>query len=283
MAAETTPETGQHLVQLLAEALPYITQLAGKTVVVKIGGSTLGQHDTTLQDVVTLKNLHINVVLVHGGGSLITDWLNRIGKEARFIDGLRVTDAETMDIVTMTLAGKVNKDLVATLQALGGRAVGLSGVDGGLLRADPLNPLLGAVGLVRQVDLTPVRLLSEAGYIPVIAPIALGENGQLLNLNADTAAAEIAIALGAEKLIFLTDVPGICDAEGRLLSQLTASQTRALIAQRVIRGGMIPKAEACLRAIGAVNRTHIIDGRVPHALIRELFTTIGVGTMIVPD
>jgi acetylglutamate kinase len=271
---------GDDLVQLLSEALPYVSRLAGKTLVVKIGGSTLGSQDTTLADCIVLKNLQIDVVVVHGGGAAITDWLRRIDKPASFVDGLRVTDQETMEVVTMTLAGKVNKELVAEVHALGGRAVGVSGVDGAMLRGQAKDPRLGAVGEVTDVDVTLLRQVSAAGYIPVVAPIALGQRGQHLNLNADTAAAEVAVGLAATKLLFLTDVPGIKDQDGSLLSELSAPQARDLIARGVISGGMIPKAAACIRALDVVEEAHIVDGRQPHALIRELFTNLGVGTMI---
>ena len=268
------------LVQALSEALPFVSRLTGKTIVVKIGGSTLGSHDTTLLDAVTLKNLNINVVIVHGGGAAITDWLNRIDKKAEFVNGLRVTDPETMDVVTMTLAGKVNKDLVGQIHASGGKAVGLSGVDGGILRGQVKDARLGAVGEVTQVNADLIRMISHAGYIPVIAPIALGEGHQLLNLNADTAAAEVAVALGAHKLIFLTDVSGIKGSDGVLIPELNEREASDLIASGVISGGMIPKAAASVRALDGAEQAHIIDGRESHALIRELFTNLGVGTMI---
>lgn len=268
------------LVHSLSEALPFVTRLAGKTIVVKIGGSTLGSNDTTLQDAVTLKNLNIDVVIVHGGGAAITDWLARINKKAEFVNGLRVTDPETMDIVTMTLAGKVNKELVSQIQASGGKAVGLSGVDGGILRGQVKDVRLGSVGEVTQVHTDLIRMISGAGYIPVIAPIALGEGPQLLNLNADTAAAEVAVALGAHKLIFLTDVAGIKGGDGALIPELNEQDATGLIASGVISGGMIPKASASVRALDGAEQAHIIDGRQSHALIRELFTDLGVGTMI---
>lgn len=267
-------------IQSLSEALPFVGRLAGKSIVVKIGGSTLGSGDTTLSDAVLLKNLGIHVVLVHGGGAAITDWLKRMRKEAVFVDGLRVTDAETMQIVTMTLAGLVNKELVSQTIALGGRAIGLSGVDGGMLRGRVKDARLGSVGEVTDVDMSLVVRASGDGYIPIIAPIALGESGSQLNLNADTAAAEVAVGLGAEKLLFLTDVPGIKDRDGTLLTELDESRARNLIANGVITGGMIPKAAACIRALDVVHEAHIVDGRQPHALIRELFTDLGVGTMI---
>lgn len=270
------------IVSAINEALPYITALPGKTIVVKIGGSTLGSHDTTLRDVVALQRMQIKVVLVHGGGAVISDWLKRVGKQPIFSRGLRVTDAETMELVTMTLAGKVNKGLVGQIQALGGTAVGLSGVDGGLIRARQKDPDLGAVGEVTGVDRTVVDVLTSAGAIPVVAPIALADDGTALNLNADTAAGEIAAAIRADRLIFLTDVPGISH-NGKLLTTLTSRRVAALIEAGVIGGGMIPKAEACVRALAAGQRSHIIDGRQPHALIRELFTDVGVGTMITDD
>ncbi len=271
------------LVDLLSEALPFVSRLAGRTLVIKVGGSTLGSDDTTLADAWTLKRLGVDVVIVHGGGAAITDWLERIDKPAVFVDGLRVTDPETMDVVTMTLAGKVNKELVGQIQALGGRAIGLSGVDGGMLRGRVKDPRLGAVGEVTEVDVDMVRQISRAGYIPVVAPIALGEGGQHLNLNADTAAAEIAVGLGADKMIFLTDVPGIKDGNGELIAEMSGARARDLIAAGVISGGMIPKAAACIRALDGAEQAHIIDGRQTHALIRELFTNLGVGTMVTRD
>ncbi len=273
-------DQAEGLVGALAEALPYVAQYSGKTIVIKIGGSTLGSRDTTLEDVVTLQKLGLSVVLVHGGGAVISDCLRKIGKQPVFVNGLRVTDEETMEIVVMALAGKVNKDLVASLQAFGGRAIGLCGLDGGLIRGVRKNEALGLVGKVTAVDLAPLKALAAAGFVPVIAPIALGEGGKPLNLNADTAAAEVAVALGAEKLIFLTDVPGVKGADGAVIPELTASEVRGLIGSGVISGGMIPKAEACLRGLAAAPRSHIVDGRVSHALIRELFTDQGVGTMI---
>jgi len=266
--------------EALAEALPYVAAHAGRTVVVKVGGSTLGSHDTTLEDVVTLQQLRVSVVVVHGGGSAISGWLKRIGKVAQFVNGLRVTDEETMEVVLMTLGGQVNKALVGGIQKKGGRALGLCGIDGGLIRGVRKDPLLGQVGEVTAVDAGMLRSIIAAGYVPVIAPIAAGEAGEPLNLNADTAAGAVAGALGASKLIFLTDVPGVKGASGELLPELNEGSVRELIASGVISGGMIPKVEACLRGLEGVPTTHIIDGRLPHALIRELFTHEGVGTMI---
>ena len=270
----------ERLSAALLEALPYINYFAGKTVVVKLGGSTLGSEDTTLQDIALLKNLNIQPVLVHGGGSAITEWLGRIGKKAQFVRGLRVTDEETMDVVRMTLVGKVNTTLVSSLNALGVHAVGINGLDVRTIEARQLSPDLGLVGEVTKVNLDLINTLVKAGYIVVIAPVGSGEGEQALNLNADTAAGEIAAALQAEKLISLTDVPGIKGKDGTLISHCDRAMAEDLIQSGVISGGMIPKVQACLRALDGVRRAHIIDGRVSHALVRELFTNGGVGTMI---
>jgi acetylglutamate kinase len=264
----------------LTEALPHIQNLPAQTVVVKIGGSTLGSGDTTLDDLVALQRLGARVVVVHGGGAEISDWLKRIGKEPVFVRGLRVTDAETLDVAVMVLAGKVNKELVAGIAARGGDAVGLAGPDGGIMRARIQSEELGLVGEITEVPTDLLEVLLGAGYIPVIAPIGLSENGQLLNINADTAAGEVALALEADRLVFLTDVPGIMDADKRVLPQLTAEQTRDLIARGVISKGMIPKAEACLRALEGPGRSLIVDGRQPQALLRALLTDVPDGTMI---
>jgi len=276
-----TPDSGvRDPAQVLLEAIPYITRYVGRTIVLKIGGS-VGEASTVLEDVVWLRRLGILPVIVHGGGPLISHWLQRIGKETSFVDGLRYTDEETLDVVRMVLIGKVNSDLVAQLHALGGQAIGISGIDGGLLRAVRRDERLGLVGDVVGVDLRPLEAVMGLGYIPVVAPLALGEGGQALNVNADTAAGELALAMKAEKLVFFTDVPGVLDEHGQLLARVTVSEVNDLLASGTIRGGMIPKVQACIRALGAVPRAHIIDGRVPHALIRELFTDRGVGTMLV--
>jgi len=268
------------LAAILAEALPYVSRYIGKTIVVKLGGSALGSHDTTIEDVAICHKLGIRIVLVHGGGNAISQWIKRLGHETRFVNGLRVTDDATMELVVMTLAGQVNKQLVAELQRHGGKAIGICGLDGALLQARQRDPELGRVGEIHTVNLDPLVALTSSGFIPVIAPVALGDDGQALNINADTAAAELAATLGASKAIFLTDVPGVLDADKNLLSVLSALEAKDLIAQKVISGGMIPKVEACLRALSGVERSHIVDGRVPHALITELFTDRGVGTMI---
>ncbi len=270
------------IAQVLKEAQPYIESLRDRTLVIKLGGSTLENQHDALEDIVWLRGLGARPVLIHGGGAEINEWLGRLGIPSRFERGLRVTDAQTLDVVRMVLTGKVNGELVCMLGQLGGRAVGLTGLDGALLRARVLAPSLGFVGVVTSVDPGLVDTLSAAGYIPVVAPLALGEDGAILNVNADDAAADLARGLGAAKLLYLSDVPGILDASGALLSTLTDAQVRALIADGTIYGGMIPKAEACLRALETTGRVHIVDGREPHVLIRELFTHEGAGTMIEP-
>ena len=265
---------------MLNDAQPYIDALRDHMLVIKLGGSTLDNQRDALEDIVWLRGLGARPVLVHGGGAEINEWLGKLGIPSRFERGLRVTDAETLDVVRMVLAGKVNGELVRLIGELGGRAVGLSGVDGPLLRARQIAPELGYVGAVTSVFSGPVDALSAAGFIPVIAPLALGEDGSILNVNADDAAADLARGLGATKLLYLSDVPGVLDEHGALLSTLTDGQVRDLIARGTIKGGMIPKAEACLRALETTARVHIVDGREPHVLIRELFTHEGAGTMI---
>ena len=280
LARASQVERHEVIAQVLKEAQPYIDALRDHMLVIKLGGSTLDNQRDALEDIVWLRGLGARPVLVHGGGAEINEWLGKLGIPSRFERGLRVTDAETLDVVRMVLAGKVNGELVRLIGELGGRAVGLSGVDGPLLRARQIAPELGYVGAVTSVFSGPVDALSAAGFIPVIAPLALGEDGSILNVNADDAAADLARGLGATKLLYLSDVPGILDEHGALLSTLTDGQVRELIAQGTIRGGMIPKAEACLRALETTARVHIVDGREPHVLIRELFTHAGAGTMI---
>ena len=268
------------IAQALKEALPYIEAIRGHFLVIKLGGSTLENQRDALEDIVWLRSFGAQPVLVHGGGPEINGWLNRLGIPHRFERGLRVTDAETLDVVRMALAGKVNGELVQLINQLGGSAVGITGLDGGLLRARQVAPELGYVGQVIAVEPGPVETLSAAGYIPVVAPLAVGPDGHALNVNADDAAADLARGLHASKLLYISDVPGILDLDGKLLSVLTDVEVRRLIAEGVIHGGMIPKAEACLRALDATNRVHIVDGGEPHVLIRELFTHRGAGTMI---
>lgn len=270
----------QVIAQVLKEAQPYIEALRGRTVVIKLGGSTLDDGHDALEDILWLHSLGARPVLVHGGGPHISAWLDRLGHPTMFVRGLRVTDGATLEVVRMVLVGKVNGELVQAVARLGGKAVGLSGIDGPILRATVVAPELGYVGTVTEVDPGPVRALADAGYIPIIAPLALGEDGDALNVNADDAAGDLARGLAATKLLYLSDVPGIRGPDGKLLSALTDTQVRSLIADGVITGGMIPKAEACLRALDTTERVHIVDGREPHVLLRELFTDEGAGTMI---
>lgn len=240
--------------------------------VVKIGGSTLGSHDTTLEDIVALRARGVRPLVVHGGGALISEWLSRHNVPTRFERGLRVTDAAALEVVVAVLCGLVNKELVASINALGGRAAGLSGPDGGLLRARIADPALGFVGEVTGVDAALLSGLLDGGYVPVVAPVGVlweGERptAQLLNVNADTAAGAIAAALGARWLAFLTDVPGVKDGSGGLLAELSPGDAAALMSAGVIEGGMIPKVEACLTAAGASAASVIADGRREHALL----------------
>ncbi len=255
------------------------------TTVIKIGGSTLGEHDTTIQDLVKLQKEGLSPVVVHGGGKVITDWMAKQGIRPVFKDGLRVTDSESLKIVVAVLAGLVNKELVASVVGAGGRAIGLSGADGGILKATIKNPELGYVGSVSSVDPTPIRAIIAGGCIPVIAPVAINESddpdyrGTLLNVNADTAAGAIALALEADRLIFLTDVEGVLDSSRRLIPRLTRRQAAELIGSNVIAGGMIPKIEACLHSLHDGGVSQIIDGRRAGAL-RQSLNGRPIGTRI---
>ena len=247
--------------------------MAGPPLVVKIGGSTLGRHDTSLYDLVALQQQGRPVVVVHGGGPVISQWMQRQGIPPRFVNGLRVTDAASLDIVVAVLTGLVNKELVSRLHTLGGRALGLSGLDAGLLQARIANPELGYVGEITQVNPEPLTALLANGYIPMLAPLAMQEAdgsdhaGGPLNVNGDTVAGELAAILGAERLIFLTDVPGLMDANGRVLPRLDKRRARLLLRSDVVRGGMIPKLEAGLRALETAPVVDIVDGREPGALL----------------
>jgi acetylglutamate kinase len=268
------------IAQVLREALPYIDFLKGKTLVIKLGGSTLEHQKSILQDIVWLRALGAQPVLVHGGGPYINEWLTKLHIPTRFEQGLRVTDAMTLDVVRMVLLGQVNQGLVVMTSQLGGRAIGLSGTDGNMVRAHVIDERLGFVGEVEAVDPTLVRGLLDQEYIPIIAPLGHGPDGTCLNINADLVASHLAGALNAEKLIFLSNVIGICRADGSLISELDEAEAKQLMADGVINGGMIPKVSACLDALCAVSRVHIVDGREPHVLLRELFTDQGAGTMI---
>jgi acetylglutamate kinase len=262
----------------LVEALPYICEYVGKTVVVKVGGS-VGEEGTVLDDVVWLKRLGINPVLVHGGGQQISQRLKRLGVETHFVEGRRFTDQQTLEVVHEVLM-RINGEFVSCLNSHGISAFGCNGLDGRMLQARLRDERLGLVGEVEAVDLRPIKSLVEQGYVVVIAPLAAGPDSQPLNVNADTVGGEVARALHAEKLVLFTDVPGVLDADGNVLPELSRERVEAMLADGSISGGMIPKIQACLRALETVPRAHVLDGRVEHALIRELFTHEGVGTML---
>src|SRR5215470_19107080 len=254
--------------QVLVEALPYIRRFHGQIVVIKVGGNAIEQRkEETLLDLVLLRYVGMQPVLVHGGGPEITALSRRLGLKSEFRNGLRVTDAATMDVVKMVLTGKVNPDLVASINRLGGQAVGMSGEDGPSIIAEKLDPELGLVGRVVQVNPEPITAMLERNYVPVIASVGLGYDGNAYNINADTAAAEVAVALGAAKLILMTDVPGVLDGDRQVLSELSRSAAERLIPGGQVSGGMIPKLEACLRSLERVPSAHIIDGRTPHSLL----------------
>ena len=277
--------------QILFEALPYIQKFNQKTVVIKYGGNAMISEElrhAVISDIVLLKLVGIHVVVVHGGGPEISDMLKKIGKESRFVNGLRYTDEETMDIVQMILCGKVNKDLFSMIEALDGRAIGLCGLDGGLIQAKKLTREgldYGLVGEITKIDPKPIEDTIAAGYIPVVSTVAAGTDGEkCYNINADTAAAKIAEVLGAEKLMILTDIPGllrdVSDAS-TLISALRVSEVPALIKEGVISGGMIPKIDCCVQAVrSGVKSAHILDGRKKHSILIELLTDAGVGSMI---
>ncbi len=273
--------------EILTQALPYIKQYAGKTVVIKYGGNAMINDDlkaAVMEDMVLLRTVGIKVVLVHGGGPEINAMLKKTGKESKFVGGLRYTDEETMDIVQMVLAGKVNKELVQQITEHGGRAIGLCGLDGGMLTATRhCEPDLGLVGDITRVDVTLLRNSLDTDTIPVVATVAGGDDGERYNVNADIAAAEIAAALGAEKLVLMTDVRGLLrdkDDPDSLISTVQVSDVPRLKKEGVLSGGMIPKIECCVEAVRrGVRRTHIIDGRIPHSILIEMLTHEGVGTM----
>jgi acetylglutamate kinase len=269
------------IAQVFSEAFKSIDVLKGKTLVIKLGGSTLEHQQAVLQDIIWLRSLGAYPVLLHGGGPYINEWLKKLNIPTRFEKGLRVTDAKTLEVVRMVLLGHVNQRLVLMTSQMGGKAIGLSGTDGGMVRAHIANERLGFVGEIDAVDATPVQNLIETGYIPIIAPLGEGPDGTCLNINADLVASHLAGALHAEKLIFLSNVVGICRSNGTLISEVTEAQARWLIEDGVITGGMIPKVGACLDALATVPCVHIVDGREPHVLLRELFTDQGAGTKIV--
>ena len=289
-------DEAMNVARVLSEALPYIQRFAGKTVVIKYGGNAMvdpGLKSGFARDIVLMKLVGINPVVVHGGGPQIGELLTRIGKETRFVQGMRVTDSETMDVVEMVLGGLVNKEIVQLINRHGGRAVGLSGKDGGLIRARKLvlkqasggddEADIGYVGEVESVDPAIVNMLDSGDFIPVIAPIGVGSDGLSYNINADLVAGRIAEVIKAEKLMLLTNTEGVLDASGKLLTGITPAQVDKLIADGTIAGGMLPKVRCALEAVKAgVQAAHIVDGRVEHAVMLELFTDEGVGTLIRP-
>ena len=274
--------------QVLAEALPYIQKYYGKTIVVKYGGNAMISEElrqAVISDIILLHLVGIQVVVVHGGGPEISAMLKKIGKESKFVDGLRYTDAETMEVVQQVLCGKVNKDLVATLNSMGGRALGLCGMDAGLFQAKKLDEKYGLVGEMVQVDPAIVHDALSDGYIPVVSTVAQGVDGETAyNINADTAAAKLAVALGAEKLILLTDVRGLLRDpadEDTLLPVVELSKVPGLVKDGVIKGGMIPKVDCCVEAVrSGVKDAVILDGRIPHSILIELLSNEGIGTML---
>lgn len=282
--------TNNQRAQVLTEALPYIRSYNGKIVVVKYGGNAMVSEqlrEQVMEDMVLLWLVGVKVVLVHGGGPEITDMMNRLGKKPKFIDGLRVTDQETVDIAQMVLAGKVNKTLVKLLEVKGGKAMGISGMDGGLIEAQMRNPDLGFVGSITGVNIEPVMDLLEKGYIPVISTLGCDSEGNTYNINGDTAAACIAGALHAERLIMMTDIAGVLKDRNdptTLIREMTISEAVKLFEENVIAGGMIPKVECCIDAIHrGVERVIIMDGRVPHSILMEILTDEGAGTMVTAD
>ena len=273
---------------VLAEALPYIQKYAGKTVVVKYGGNAMISEElrqAVMSDIILLTLVGIRVVLVHGGGPEISDMLKRLNHQSKFVDGLRYTDEATMDVVQQVLCGKVNKDLVATMNRMGGKALGLCGMDGALFEAKALDEKYGQVGEITKVNAGVVETALAHGYIPVVSTVAQGVDAECAyNINADTAAAKLATALGAEALILLTDVRGLLrdpKDESTLIPDVHISQVPELVADGIISGGMIPKMECCVDAIaGGVERVHVLDGRIPHSILIELLSTRGIGTML---
>jgi acetylglutamate kinase len=285
----TIPDDVHARVKVLSEALPYIQKFAGRTVVVKYGGAAMKDSqlkDQVIRDIIFMACVGIRPIIVHGGGPEINTWLNKIGIEAQFKDGLRVTDAATMEVVEMVLVGKVNKEIVSYINQAGGSAIGMCGKDANLITARPDGRTdIGFVGEVSGINVSILELLVKGGHIPVISSVAADENGQSYNINADTVAGEVAAALGAEKLILLTDTPGLMKDfhdPTSLIHQLDIPQARQLVTDGVVSGGMIPKLSCCIRSLAqGVRSAHIIDGRVPHSLLLEIFTDAGIGTMIV--
>ncbi len=273
--------------EVLTQALPYIRRYTGKTIVVKYGGNAMINSQLkqqVMEDIVLLHLIGVKIVLVHGGGPEINELMDKLGKKPEFVDGLRVTDRETVDIVQMVLAGKVNKTLVNLLEIQGGRAIGLSGIDGRLIEARTKNEKLGYVGEITDINIAPVTDILEKGYIPVISTVACDRDGNTYNINGDTAAARIAGALNAERLIMMTDIAGILtdkDDPATLIPEITVAEAEKLFDNGIVSGGMIPKVKCCIEAINrGVKNVIIMDGRVPHSILMELLTNEGAGTMV---
>jgi acetylglutamate kinase len=282
---------------ILVEALPYIRRFYQKTIVIKYGGHAMAAEDlkeSFAKDIVLMKYIGINPVVVHGGGPQIGEMLRRLGRKSEFYRGMRITDAETMEIVEMVLAGKINKEIAALINRQGGLAIGLSGKDGRLIEARKLRMVadagegrpeepvdIGLVGEVARINLEVLQTLSQSDMIPVIAPIGVGENGETYNINADLVAGAIAGALGADKLLLMTDVPGVLDGQGNLISSMTVREAEQAMRDRTLQGGMIPKIQCAIDALEAgAAKVHIVDGRLPHAILLEIFTDAGIGTEI---
>lgn len=292
MMSDTQHISASEKAAILSEALPYIRRFSGKTIVIKYGGNAMTEphlKEGFAKDVVLLKFCGINPVIVHGGGPQINDMLNKVGKEGTFIQGMRVTDSETMDIVEMVLGGHVNKEIVSMLNQHGGKAVGVTGRDGHFIRAKKLfintperNGVdIGQVGVVESIDCSLIKGIIGYGHIPVVAPIGVGRNGEAFNINADLVAGKLAEELNAEKLLMMTNIAGVMDKEGNLLTNLTPKRIDELIADGTLYGGMLPKISSAVEAaVNGVKATHIIDGRVPNALLLEIFTDSGIGSMI---
>ena len=291
-------DTSTTTAQVLTEALPYIQKFHGHTVVIKYGGNAMIDEqlkNNFARDVVLMKLVGINPIIVHGGGPQIGDLLNKLGIESKFVSGMRITDADTMDVVQMVLGGLVNKEIVSLINTHGGRAVGITGKDGGLLKARKLSAQtvdedteesvdIGQVGEITEVKVDVLETLTESQFIPIIAPIGVGEDGESYNINADIVAGKVAEALSASKLVLLTNTPGILDAEQKTLSGLSKTDVESLISNGIINEGMLPKVDCALSAVSSgVRSVQIIDGRVPHALLLEIFTDSGVGTQILAD
>ena len=291
-------DTSATTAQVLTEALPYIQKFHGHTVVIKFGGNAMIDEqlkNNFARDVVLMKLVGINPIIVHGGGPQIGDLLNKLDIESKFVSGMRITDADTMDVVQMVLGGLVNKEIVSLINTHGGRAVGITGKDGGLLKARKLSAQtvdedteesvdIGQVGEITEVNVDVLETLTESQFIPVIAPIGVGEDGESYNINADIVAGKVAEAMSASKLVLLTNTPGILDAEQKTLSGLSKTDVESLISNGIINEGMLPKVDCALSAVSSgVRSVQIIDGRVPHALLLEIFTDSGVGTQIIAD